>query len=281
MDAKSERLLSKPHILTRGIERNPDGKYGNEIDQTYYIFNGAPNQPLIILLHGGGWVTDQSSNFFFMGETLSKLGINFVLLKYRITDFENNVRYPTHLNDALNGILHVLKLDLKYKGVWLAGHSAGGFMISMIMLDLFTYYPHINEDDVQLLKKVQGLMLLASVLDISLLVKYNDGYKDAFIELCFGKDKDRWDNYSPQFIKFNNRNNGLDCFDKEFLLVHSNTDTLLPNDQGYNFLNKLMEQKFNKVHMVVDNFGDHNDMPRDINLITLLFNFLNNNKTKL
>lgn len=93
---------------------------------------GGENRPVIIWFHGGGLTKGKRST----PEALLKDGAVVVGVGYR---FVSEVSIPEILDDAAAAVDWTLKNIEKYGGdlskVYLAGHSAGGYIVNMIGLN--------------------------------------------------------------------------------------------------------------------------------------------------
>lgn len=93
---------------------------------------GAEGRPVIVWFHGGGL----TSGWRHIPETLLRDGAVVVGVGYR---FVTEVSIPETLDDAAASVAWVLDNVHKYGGdvskVYLAGHSAGGYIVNMLGLD--------------------------------------------------------------------------------------------------------------------------------------------------
>lgn len=93
---------------------------------------GAEGRPVIVWFHGGGL----TGGWRHIPETLLRDGAVVVGVGYR---FVTEVSIPETLDDAAASVAWVLDNITKYGGdlskVYLAGHSAGGYIVSMLGLN--------------------------------------------------------------------------------------------------------------------------------------------------
>ena len=93
---------------------------------------GAEGRPVIVWFHGGGLTSGQKH----VPQTLTRDGAVIVAVGYR---FVTEVSIPEVLDDAAAAVDWTLKNIAKYGGdtskIYLAGHSAGGYIVSMIGLN--------------------------------------------------------------------------------------------------------------------------------------------------
>lgn len=85
--------------------------------------------PVIISIHGGGWVYGTKETYQFYGLSLAKEGFAFVNFNYRLAP---DVHFPSEMDDV-NRLMHWVadhgaEYDLDTDNVFLVGDSAGGQM---------------------------------------------------------------------------------------------------------------------------------------------------------
>lgn len=97
----------------------------------YYPTN-VKNYPTVVWFHGGGLTGGNK----FIPEQLKDKGVAIVAVNYR---FSPKVKSPTYVNDAAASVAWVFKHIKEYGGseslIFVSGHSAGGYLASMIGLD--------------------------------------------------------------------------------------------------------------------------------------------------
>ncbi len=101
-----------------------------------FIPQGAKNAPVIISLYGGALTAGDKSEQPYVGERLAEAGNVTVLINYRLSP---TVAHPAHVQDAALAVAWVRKNIAKYGGdpnkIVLTGHSAGGYLIALLLLD--------------------------------------------------------------------------------------------------------------------------------------------------
>ena len=129
-DGKYETLLNIPYYSE---SVNQSDKYISErcVLDIYYPKNKT-DFPMVVWFHGGGL----SGGNKYMPENLREEGICIVAVNYRL---HPEVSSPVYIEDAAAAVAWVFKNIDKYGGdpkqIFVAGHSAGGFLTSMVGLD--------------------------------------------------------------------------------------------------------------------------------------------------
>jgi acetyl esterase/lipase len=104
----------------------------------YLPEKSAGKPPLLIFVHGGYWLI--SDDDYRIGPSLAanlvRDGVAVALVRYRLAPSH---RHPAQANDVAAAIADLIRQSDKYgfdaKRVFLAGHSAGGHLASLIALD--------------------------------------------------------------------------------------------------------------------------------------------------
>jgi acetyl esterase/lipase len=94
--------------------------------------------PLLIFVHGGFWLLpdDEYRIGPALAESLVKDGVAVALVRYRLAPSH---RHPVQAQDVASAVARLAKDADKYgfdaKRIFLSGHSAGGYLASLIALD--------------------------------------------------------------------------------------------------------------------------------------------------
>lgn len=98
--------------------------------------------PTIIWFHGGGLTGGEK----FIPEALKEKGMAVIAVNYRLYP---KVKAPTYIEDAAASVAWAFKHISEYRGdpdlIFVSGHSAGGYLASMIGLDK-KYLAHYDID---------------------------------------------------------------------------------------------------------------------------------------
>ena len=131
-DAKRDAGLTTPD----DIQRFDDIQYGpdlveNKLD-VYRPKNAQGKIPVIVSVHGGGWVYGDKELYQFYGMTLAQRGFAVVNFTYRLAP---EVKFPAPLEDTNNVISWMYKNQEEYgldmNHVFMVGDSAGGHLCGL------------------------------------------------------------------------------------------------------------------------------------------------------
>jgi acetyl esterase/lipase len=95
--------------------------------------------PVVLMVHGGTWLSgdkDFGGLYRDACRTLARSGVVAVSINYRLSPL---VKHPEHIKDVARAYAWVVKNIAKHRGdpekIVLAGHSAGGHLVSLLALD--------------------------------------------------------------------------------------------------------------------------------------------------
>lgn len=92
--------------------------------------------PIVVFIHGGGWVSGHAPDYRFIARTLAPTGYAVVLAGYRL---QSDGRYPAMLQDGAAAVRwlseHAAELGGDPGRIVLMGHSAGAYNAVMLGLD--------------------------------------------------------------------------------------------------------------------------------------------------
>lgn len=131
-DAKRDAGLSTPE----DVERFDNLSYG--LDPTWNILDvyrpkgEIGKLPVIVIVHGGGWVYGDKSVYQFYGMSLAQRGFAVVNYSYRLAP---EVKYPAPLEDTNQVITWIYNNQETYQfdleQVFMVGDSAGGHLLGL------------------------------------------------------------------------------------------------------------------------------------------------------
>lgn len=157
-----------------------------------YAPKGAKGAPIILMVHGGGWmVGDKANTSVYLnkgGHYLAK-GYVFASMNYRLVPDVNPVQQAQDVARALRFVQANAKLwGGDAQRVVLMGHSAGAHLIALVHVD-----PAFAED-AGAGPPVAAVSLDSGAYDVSAIMKRSHS---PFFDHVFGKDKNFWRTASP------------------------------------------------------------------------------------
>jgi acetyl esterase/lipase len=104
-----------------------------------YVPKGAHDFPVVVLVHGGAWVIGNNRSFGLyasVGQHLASCGIGAVMPNYRLSP---GAKHPEHVKDIARAFAwthaHIAEYGGRPDQLFLAGHSAGGHLVSLLATD--------------------------------------------------------------------------------------------------------------------------------------------------
>jgi acetyl esterase/lipase len=111
--------------------------YRHQLD--VFVPEGRKNLPVVVLVHGGAWVTGDNrccGLYSSVGEFLAHNGMAAVLPNYRLSP---GVKHPEHVKDVARALAwtrkHIAECGGNPNRIILVGHSAGGHIVSLLTTD--------------------------------------------------------------------------------------------------------------------------------------------------
>lgn len=202
-DVPAGQAEPKPAPVLCEIEEKIDIPYVNDNDERHlldvYVPKGKKDFPVLLLVHGGAWVTGSKETFLGLmsyadvGKGLARQGIGVVMPNYRLSPA---IKHPEHVTDVARAFAWTHKNIAKHGGrvdqLFLGGHSAGGHLVSLLATDE-TYLKNekLCRKDIKGVISISGVYRLTE-LDFSVVMNGQLGLKgnakfDPFI-LAFGDD---------------------------------------------------------------------------------------------
>ena len=101
-----------------------------------YVPRGAKGAPVVVFWYGGGFVAGRREQYRFVGAALAQQGMVAFLPDYRVYP---DAVFPEFVKDAALAVKWVRDHAADYGGdpdkIFLMGHSAGGYLASLVALD--------------------------------------------------------------------------------------------------------------------------------------------------
>ena len=121
-----------------GYTVHRDIAYGSNPRQKLDIYEpeGAKNAPTIVFFYGGSWQMGSKNDYRFLGQALASKGFVTVVADYRVYP---EVYYPDFVKDGASAFTYAHQHIAEFGGdpanMYIAGHSAGGFIAMIIAAD--------------------------------------------------------------------------------------------------------------------------------------------------
>lgn len=255
-----------------------DVAYGADPLNAYDLYIPAKAKepaPLLVWIHGGAWVSGHRSEFACFAEKLATSGgIATALLGYRLTPRppadSTMMQHPMHVQDCIDGLLHVLanSSDLPYdpRSFFIGGHSAGAFIAGQIALSGSKYATSRHSFQPALLN-LKGVFTTEGIFDLAEFSKYDATYAPNYITPAFG-DESGWQDASPQTALPSETS-------LRFQLIHSSQDSLVSQTQSENFRDHLLSHGILQVEFSHLKLGDHDEAPQSDVVLQSLIQFIN------
>jgi acetyl esterase/lipase len=151
--------------VEKDIKYETDSTYDNNKDRLdVYIPAHARAAPVIISVHGGALTEGDKSEQTFVGQRFASAGVVTVVVNYRLSP---GVTHPAHVTDLARAAAWVKRNIGNYGGdpkkMFLVGHSAGGYLISLLLLDVrYLAYERLQPDDFRGAVPVSGFFYVDS-----------------------------------------------------------------------------------------------------------------------
>jgi acetyl esterase/lipase len=128
-------LSCKKHVQTHTFHIVRDISYGPDTANKLDLFlpdNRDENAPLVIVIHGGGWVTGSKHNAGSFAESFARSGIVAANINYRYPDDYTGIHFKEVLDD-IGAAARFLSdsstvYHLRKSGFCLFGHSSGAHL---------------------------------------------------------------------------------------------------------------------------------------------------------
>ena len=193
--AFADREKPGPRVLLRDIPYPGAvmGERRRSLD-LYLPADSGRKPPLLIFVHGGFWLLpdDQYRIGPAVAETLVQDGIAVALLRYRLAP---GYPHPTQAEDVAAGVALLVREAKRYgydgERIFLAGHSAGGHLASLVALDSSYLKKHQLST-----RSLAGVVSFSGLYDLLPRRGISDNQRVA-TEKTFGHDRSVLERASP------------------------------------------------------------------------------------
>ena len=140
-----------------------------------YTPKGKTNAPVLFFVHGGAWKTGDRSQYPPLGNRYARAGYLTVVPSYRLAP---KYPHPAQIEDIAAAfawtVKHVAESGGDTNRIYIAGHSAGGHLVSLLALDDHYLAAHQTSP-----KMIRGVLAWSGVYNLNI----GEG-----LEKPFGKD---------------------------------------------------------------------------------------------
>lgn len=141
-DADLARLTQKAADARRVLQAQYDLPYGNSAKETYDYFPAQTrNAPVVVFIHGGFWRAFDKSDHSHLAVPFVANGIAHISLNY---DLCPTVTLDTIVDQMRRAVAHIHAsapdLGIDRERIYLAGHSAGGQLVAMLLAQDWTRF---------------------------------------------------------------------------------------------------------------------------------------------
>jgi acetyl esterase/lipase len=154
-----EVKVSKNLVYREGSEED-SGKHKLDI----YSPNGETNCPVLFFIHGGAWRSGDRSLYGALGNRYARAGFVTVVPSYRLAPKHP---HPAQIEDVAAAFAWTIQHISEYRGisnrVYVAGHSAGGHLASLLALDDSHLAAHGLSP-----KRIRGVLALSGVYNLTI-----------------------------------------------------------------------------------------------------------------
>jgi acetyl esterase/lipase len=132
--------LANAPALFGDYEAERDIGYGGDAGRLLDVYRPAAahagTRPVIVFLHGGGWVNGSKKQYRFVAEALTSRGYLVVVPAYRLYPI---ARFPAFVEDAAQAVAWTRKHAAEFGGdpqrLFVMGHSAGAHIAALLNFD--------------------------------------------------------------------------------------------------------------------------------------------------
>jgi len=158
--ALSSEVQATKNIVYREGAEEDSGKHKLDV----YGRKGETNAPVLFFIHGGSWRSGDRSSYGVLGNRYSKAGFVTVVPSYRLAPKHP---HPAQIEDVAAAFAWTVRHVSEYGGdtnrIYVAGHSAGGHLVSLLSLD-----EHYLASYQLSPKNIRGVLALSGVYNLTL-----------------------------------------------------------------------------------------------------------------
>ncbi len=234
------------HPQVEVIKNLPFGNHHQRLD-VYRSIQPLENAPVLFQIHGGGWTQDMGSKDEQALPLMNHMALrNWICVSadYRLSP---RATLPDHVVDCKEALVWIRHHIEAYGGnpdfVVVTGGSAGGHLSALMALSQNdpVFQPGFEDEDTSL----QGAVPFYGVYDLSDHhgFQHNNGLRETLeksvMKLPAEGNQQAYQQASPMFRVYKDA--------PPFMIIHGNSDTLVPVEEGRMFAEKLRDVSVNPV----------------------------------
>ncbi len=156
-------VRERKNLAYRDLENGELLPLANLLD--LYWPEGMPGFPVVVLVHGGAWVSGDKVLDFIpcVARCLARQGIGVVAPNYRLSPW---FKHPASVQDVAAAVVWTHEHIGEYGGcaerIFLLGHSAGGHLVSLLATD-DSYLAQVGLDR----RHIRGVVSVSGVYELS------------------------------------------------------------------------------------------------------------------
>ncbi|CAO3669479.1 unnamed protein product [Rhizopus stolonifer] len=204
--------------------------------------------PLVMLIHGGAWRTEDKADYKQLATDSLSLGISVVSVNYRLSLLEkgetiSSIQHPSHIQDVGAAVQFLAQTPINQQydpqQIYLVGHSAGAHIALMLLLD----------DSFGCNSIIRGVLGVSGIYDIPLLLSTFPSYL-GFIQQAFGT----CDYHQASPVCHHHIVSKV-----KVMIAHSQEDSLINNQQALVMTDHLKSLQANVI-LDMNLKGDHYEL---------------------
>ncbi|MCD6310703.1 MAG: alpha/beta hydrolase [Candidatus Eremiobacteraeota bacterium] len=230
-------IISTVTVIEAGVIMYRDIRYFNDSSGAMewhkldlYRPTGKALLPVLVFAHGGGLIMGNKSMYPGLGERLANMGFLVAMTGY---GHSPEIKFPEHAKNVARAITWLQRNAGKYGGdpnkIFLMGHSAGGYLVSLLALD----HKYLEEEGGNPYY-IKGVISISGIYTIySLRAERRDEFFQKIITPAFEDDFDTLKDASPL--------THVNSSAPPFLILWAEKELPFIRDQGENMLRAMEE----------------------------------------
>ncbi|MBR3134451.1 MAG: alpha/beta hydrolase fold domain-containing protein [Clostridia bacterium] len=228
---------------------------GNEFPLNLYYLDELNDKPIIVYIHGGGWIEGSENDNEYTSKVLAMNGYNIVSVGYELSNDEKHL-WDKNEKQILYALAWVSQ-NLKVDSIYMIGDSAGGNIVLNIAYKINDKtYSDING---MILPTVNAISVNYPVTNPTSFY-YNDSsmskeISKTMVTRYIGGTPEE---YPQRYEEISPEKHISENIPPTFIIVGEN-DALVPPESTYGFIEKLNEKGIKNKLVTVPYFGHAGD----------------------